>query len=60
MNDLLKNVNEIDNVITILQKIKSQIESGRIIQAYRDCGSLLSKFSNHRQEVIKEAAKNVK
>lgn len=60
MNNLLNNVNEIDHVITMLQKVKSQLESGRIIQAYRDCGSLLSRFMNHKQEIIKEAAKNVK
>jgi len=60
MNDLLHDINEIDHVVTILQKIKSLLESGRVIQAYRDCGSLHSRFTNYKQEIIKEAAKNVK
>jgi hypothetical protein len=35
-----------------LQKIKVELESGRFIQAYRDCGSLLSKFMTHREAII--------
>lgn len=60
MNRILSDIKEIDHIIATLQKIKTELESGRFIQAYRDCGSLLSQFMNHREEVLKEATHNAK
>jgi len=57
MSTLLDDVNSLEKVINGLVKMESQLRSGQIIGAYRECCRLIGILSKHRQDLLAESEK---
>ena len=57
-NYILNQVDELDKLIHQLQKMESQMQSGRWLDAYRGCCRLISAFNKAKSDIISSGISN--
>ena len=57
MKSLLEQVKELDQVIRQLHKLASRMKAGQIVDAHRECHSLIGSLQKDREDLIASAEK---
>ena len=56
MNNIIRDIKKIDEILRELNRINNKLEDGKIIPAYRDLNRLRAFFEQYRMSLIEEQA----